>query len=99
MPTREQHTRGKSVVGPSGGSGSPQPNRGAVRKPPNPDTKPFGDKCYCCGGQGHRSNVCPTRRTTAILEEGETEQHDEGDEYERVEFAEKESTEAVNIVL
>ncbi|KAL9679311.1 hypothetical protein QQ045_017169 [Rhodiola kirilowii] len=48
---------------------------------------------------GHRSNVCPTRRTVAILEEGESYEPDEEDEYEGVEFAEEESTEVVNIVL
>ncbi|KAL9664535.1 hypothetical protein QQ045_019939 [Rhodiola kirilowii] len=40
-----------------------------------------------------------TRRTVAILEEGETYEPDEEDEYEGVEFAEEESTKAVNIVL
>ncbi|KAL9689459.1 hypothetical protein QQ045_009845 [Rhodiola kirilowii] len=96
---KEQHTERKSIGSPSGSSGGSYPNHGAVQRPPNPYTKPSGDKCYRSGGQGHRSNVCPTRRTVALLKEREAEEHDEGDEYDGVEFAEEESTEAVNIVL
>ncbi|KAL9682751.1 hypothetical protein QQ045_014559 [Rhodiola kirilowii] len=97
---KEPYARNKSITGPSSdNSASPQPNRGAAQKAPNPYTKPSGDKCYRCGGLGHRSNVCPTRRTVAILEERESYEPDEEDEYEGVEFAEEESTEVVNIVL
>ncbi|KAL9669776.1 hypothetical protein QQ045_007325 [Rhodiola kirilowii] len=97
---KEQYAGNMRIAGPSSGnSGGPQPYRGAAQKAPNPYTKPSGDKCYRCGGQGHRSNVCLTRRTVVILEEGETYEPDEEDEYEGVEFAEEESTEAVNIVM
>ncbi|KAL9684526.1 hypothetical protein QQ045_021967 [Rhodiola kirilowii] len=96
---KEQYTGNKSIAGPSSStSGGPQPNRGAAQKSPNPYTKSSRDKCYRCGGQGHRSNVCPTWRTVAIPKEGETYEPDEDDEYEGVEFVEEESTKVVNIV-
>ncbi|KAL9665148.1 hypothetical protein QQ045_020559 [Rhodiola kirilowii] len=87
---KEHHAGSKSVGGPSGSSGGSHPNHGAVQRPPTPTLN----------HQGHRSNVYPTRMTVALLEEREAEEHDEGDEYEGVEFAEEEeSIEAVNIVL
>ncbi|KAL9688581.1 hypothetical protein QQ045_033004 [Rhodiola kirilowii] len=95
---KEQSTERKSVGSPSGSSGGFHPNHGAVQRPPNPYTKPSGDKCYRCGGQGHRSNVCPTRRTVALLKERDAEEHNEGDEYEDVEFTEEESKEAVSVL-
>ncbi|CAA7051700.1 unnamed protein product [Microthlaspi erraticum] len=50
---------------------------------------------------GHKSNVCPSRRTVALLgeEEDEEQEFNEDDEYEGVEFAEEESHEKINIVL
>ncbi|KAL9677896.1 hypothetical protein QQ045_015733 [Rhodiola kirilowii] len=73
---KEQHAESKSIGSPSGSSGGSRPNHG-IQKPLNPYIKPSGDKCYCCGGQGHRSNVCPTRTTVALLKEREAEEQDE----------------------
>lgn len=55
------------------------------------------DKCFRCQGHGHKSNVCPGRRTVAFLE-GEDE-HKDKDKCACVEFAEEESNEIINIVL
>ncbi|CAM8944685.1 unnamed protein product [Rhodiola kirilowii] len=64
---REFQAFPRSVGSPSGSSDGSHPNHKAVQRPPNLYTKPSGDKCYRCGGQGHRSNVCPTRRTRVLL--------------------------------
>ena len=85
--------------GPGSASGGSQQNKASVQKPTNPYVKPSGDKFFRCGGQGHRSNVCPSRRTIALMEETEYEERDEHDDYERAEFAAEESSERVNIVL
>ena len=76
-------------------------NKGASsssQKTTNPYVKPSGDKCFRCGGQGHRSNVCPSRRTAAILNEG-IEEEEENNEFEGVEFAEEETSARVNFVI
>ena len=68
------------------------------KKTTNPYAKPSGDKCFHCGGQVHRSSVCPSKRIVAILNEG-IEEEGVINEFERVEFAEEESSERVNFVL
>ncbi|CAN0920105.1 hypothetical protein LINGRAHAP2_LOCUS31842 [Linum grandiflorum] len=56
-------------------------------KPANPYARSTSDKCLCCGGQGHKSDVCPSRRTIAILNE---ESGEDGDNEEAgVEFIEE----------
>ncbi|XP_057247959.1 uncharacterized protein LOC104884719 [Beta vulgaris subsp. vulgaris] len=84
-------------VGPSSASQGKAP----IQKQKNPYTRPSGDTCYRCNGKGHRSNVCPTRRVTVVLE-GEAdggEFEGENDEYADAEFAEEESEDRVNFVL
>ncbi|CAN0917643.1 hypothetical protein LINGRAHAP2_LOCUS30429 [Linum grandiflorum] len=61
--------------------------KGMNPKPANPYARSTIDKCLCCGGQGHKSDVCPSRRTIAILNE---ESGEDGDnEYAEVEFIEE----------
>ncbi|CAN0880048.1 hypothetical protein LINGRAHAP2_LOCUS13433 [Linum grandiflorum] len=60
------------------------PNKGMNPKPANPYARPRSDKCLCCGGQGHKSDVCPSRRIIAILNEESGE--DGGNEDAGVEF-------------
>src|ERR1044072_6592730 len=67
-------------------------------KATNPYLKPSGDKCFCCGGQGHRSNVCPSRKTAAVMHE-ETEDEEEEDEFDGDESAEEETEESLNFVV
>ncbi|CAN0887631.1 hypothetical protein LINGRAHAP2_LOCUS15640 [Linum grandiflorum] len=66
---------------------SSNPNKGVNPKPAN--SRLTSDKCSCCGGQGHKSNVCPSRRTIAILNEESGAGEDGGDEYAGVEFTEE----------
>jgi len=64
-------------------------------KTPNPYAKPTGSKCYRCGLPGHRSNECTSRRTAGLIErEGNRD-----DDYDGVEFAEKDLSEKINIVV
>lgn len=74
-----------------------QQNKAPFQRQSNPYARPTIDKCYRCHGQGHKSNVCPSRRTVALV--GEEEEHDEEDEYAGVEFAEEESNEVLSLVL
>ncbi|CAN0852748.1 hypothetical protein LINGRAHAP2_LOCUS5410 [Linum grandiflorum] len=55
------------------------PNKGMNPKPANPYARSTSDKCLCCGGQGHKSDVCPSRRTIAILNEESGEDGDNED--------------------
>ena len=43
--------------GPDSASGGSQQNKAPMQKPTNSYVKPSCDKCFRCGGQGHRSNV------------------------------------------
>ncbi|GAU31033.1 hypothetical protein TSUD_214690 [Trifolium subterraneum] len=95
-------TKDSNPVSKADSSGSAPQGKNPTQKQNNPYAKPTGDTCFRCGGKGHMSNVCPSRRVAAVLEErvddDEREQPDE-DEYAEVEFAEEESDEKVNIVL
>jgi len=64
-------------------SGSAPPAKAPVQRQNNPYVKPGGDNCYHCGGKGHRSNVCSTRKVAKVAEglDGDDEHPDEEDEY------------------
>ncbi|CAN0863144.1 hypothetical protein LINGRAHAP2_LOCUS8633 [Linum grandiflorum] len=76
-PNNTESTSGVSIS---------NPNKGMNPKPANPYARPRSDKCLCCGGQGHKSDVCPSRRIIAILNEESGE--DGGNENAGVEFTE-----------
>ena len=82
-------------------SGSAPPAKALVQKQNNPYAWPSSDNCYRCGGKGHKSNVCPSRRVAGVAEglDGDDVQLDEEDEYAGVEFAEEDSEERVSFVL
>lgn len=81
------------------GSNNAQQSKAPIQKQGNNYARPSIDKCFRCQGQGHKSNVCPSRRTVAFLEEEEEGDFAENEEYEGVEFAEEESEDRINIVL
>ncbi|XP_058774997.1 uncharacterized protein LOC131649250 [Vicia villosa] len=95
-----------SNLGNKGASSSSNVQQGKtpIQRPNNPYARPSIDTCYHCNGRGHKSNVCPTRRVAAVVEEreGDEEREDptlKNDEYADVEFAVEESDERVNFVL
>ncbi|CAN0837960.1 hypothetical protein LINGRAHAP2_LOCUS1944, partial [Linum grandiflorum] len=77
-PNNTESTSGVSIS---------NPNKGMNPKPANPYARPTSDKCLCCGGQSHKSDVCPSRRTIAILNEESGENG--GNEDAGVEFTEE----------
>ncbi|CAN0920640.1 hypothetical protein LINGRAHAP2_LOCUS32151 [Linum grandiflorum] len=85
-PNNTESTSGVSIS---------NPNKGMNPKPANRYARPTSDKCLCCGGQGHKSDVCPSRRTIAILNEESGE--DGGNEDAGVEFIEEHQEDIVVI--
>ncbi|CAN0886041.1 hypothetical protein LINGRAHAP2_LOCUS15259 [Linum grandiflorum] len=85
-PNNTESTSGVSIS---------NPNKGMNPKPANPYARLTSDKCLCCGGQGHKSDVCPSRRTIAILNEESGE--DGGNEDAGVEFIEEHQEDIVVI--
>ncbi|CAN0923295.1 hypothetical protein LINGRAHAP2_LOCUS33497 [Linum grandiflorum] len=71
------------------------PNKGMNPTPANPYARSTSDKCLSCGGQGHKSDVCPSRRTIAILNEESGK--DGGNEDAGVEFTEEHQEDIVVI--
>ncbi|CAN0838816.1 hypothetical protein LINGRAHAP2_LOCUS2351 [Linum grandiflorum] len=69
--------------------------KGMNPTPANPYARSTSDKCLCCGGQGHKSDVCPSRRTITILNEESGE--DGGNEDAGVEFTEEHQEDIVVI--
>ncbi|CAJ2646166.1 unnamed protein product [Trifolium pratense] len=100
---KSAETKDSNPVNKAGSSGSAPQGKASVQKQHNPYAKPTGDTCYRCGGKGHRSNVCPSRRVTGVVEERDDDDDDEHladkDEYAEVEFVEEESDERVSFVL
>ncbi|KAL1204461.1 hypothetical protein V5N11_004047 [Cardamine amara subsp. amara] len=90
---KEIHPNNKEA----GSSNNTQPIKVPNQKQGNPYSRPTIDKCFRCQGQGHRSNVCPTRKNVAFV--GKEEDREEENEYEEAEYAEEESTEVVSLVL
>ncbi|CAN0906889.1 hypothetical protein LINGRAHAP2_LOCUS24501 [Linum grandiflorum] len=71
------------------------PNKEMNPKSANPYARLTSDKCLCCGGQGHKSDVCPSRRTIAVLNEESGE--DGGNKDAGVEFIEEHQEDIVVI--
>ncbi|CAN0838647.1 hypothetical protein LINGRAHAP2_LOCUS2269 [Linum grandiflorum] len=69
--------------------------KGMNPTPANPYARSTSDKCLCCGGQGHKSDVCPSRSSTEILNEESGE--DGGNEDAGVEFIEEHQEDIVVI--
>ncbi|KAF9670812.1 hypothetical protein SADUNF_Sadunf13G0107700 [Salix dunnii] len=58
--------------GPSSSRTQATPTVGVPPEAPrNPYSRPTTDKCYRCGQQGHRSNICPRRGVVNLIEQGE----------------------------
>jgi hypothetical protein len=81
---KSARTKDSNPVSKAGSSGNAPQGKNPTQKQNNPYAKPTGDTCFHCGGKGHMSNVCPSRRVAAVLDErdddDEREQPDE-DEY------------------
>ncbi|CAN0897535.1 hypothetical protein LINGRAHAP2_LOCUS19191 [Linum grandiflorum] len=85
-PNNTESTSGVSIS---------NPNKEMNPKSANPYARLTSDKCLCCGGQCHKSDVCPSRRTIAILNEESGE--DGGNEDAGVEFIEEHQEDIVVI--
>ncbi|KAG7586297.1 Integrase catalytic core [Arabidopsis thaliana x Arabidopsis arenosa] len=95
--SKDANLGNKGAGSSNNGSNNVQQSKTPIQRQGNIYARPSIDKCYRCQGQGHKSNVCPSRRTLALLEE--EEEREEEDEYAGVEFAEEESNEIINLVL
>ncbi|CAJ2652834.1 unnamed protein product [Trifolium pratense] len=94
-------TKDSNPVNKAGHSCNAPQGKTLVQKQHNPYVKPTDDTCYRCGGKGHRSNVCPSRRVAGVVEERDDDDEHlaDKDEYAEAEFAEEESDERVSFVL
>ncbi|KAG8368442.1 hypothetical protein BUALT_Bualt15G0045900 [Buddleja alternifolia] len=101
-PQQYSNNRGKAPALPSNNAAPQNPsqiNRNSPRQPPpsqnkpnnNPYAKNFGNRCYKCGEQGHRSDECRNRKVNmAERETGDTappELVDPNDEGEGVQWS------------
>ncbi|XP_062019416.1 uncharacterized protein LOC133735997 [Rosa rugosa] len=89
----------KEASGSSSSSGAQ--NRVPNQKPNNPYARPTTKLCNRCNKSRHRSNVCPERRQSALIDDYDEDDEEVGraDGYEGAEFAVEESPEKINIVL